>query len=83
MLFSRNLFAALLAVAAVSVEGSPIEPRQQFLGVAKFCVGYNLEPPCIAYLFSKDRMCPNLLPGFNDSTHSFESNPDMFCIGYE
>ena len=44
MLFSKNLFAALLAVAAVRVTGSPVElQKRDSIGSAQWCSGDNCE----------------------------------------
>jgi len=69
--------ATLLAVAAVGVKGSPIEPGEEF-GI----VNYNLAGPCILYL-SGSFDCKELYGEFNDTAHCFKPGPGMLYMLYK
>jgi len=80
-MFNRNLFAALLAVAAVGVKGSPINFGDE-IGIAKFCVGKYFQEPCVPYSVGFQE-CSELYNEFNDSIYSFKGDPNLNCNLYE
>jgi len=70
-MFYRNLFAALLAVAAVGVKGSPVNYGDK-IGMVTFFVGKNyncIDYPCIAYVPGHEE-CHEFYGQFNQSIHS-------------
>ena len=82
MVFSMNLPAALLAVAAVGVKGSPAEPPQS-LSTAVFCPEYGFKGNCNFYNVSVDVQCKNIDGPFDNSAYSFASDPGIKCIAFE
>jgi len=80
-MFYRNLFASLLAVAAIGVKGSPIEPGDN-LGTVKFCINTFYQEPCAPYSPGHSD-CNDLFGEFNNNIRSFIANgPRVYCVLY-
>jgi len=61
MLFSRNLFAAFVAVAAAGVSGSPVEPEKRTYNTKfKFCEGKEWQGDCTVPDLIETNMCHDL-----------------------
>jgi hypothetical protein len=71
MLFSTNLFAALLAVAAVGVTGSPVEVEKRGLGTVSYCEGEQFAQPCRSQPVDAGQ-CYNIIDGFKQKVKSIE-----------
>ena len=85
MLFSRNLFAALLVVTAIGVAGSSVERKKRGqLGNVYMCDGggfTEVAQPC--QLLSIDSDVCNLLPAvFNGTIASFGPDSGVGCTLY-
>jgi len=82
MLFSKNLFAALLAVAAVGVNGSPVElKKRQILDTILVCPDdFDSRPTqtCGTYNFAAEE-CIELGQGVNDTANSVVISPGLTC----
>ena len=86
MLFSRNLFAAFLAVAAVAVGGSPVELEKRNNGNPSFCMlenwsGRDCRTPEPSNV-ERDQ-CYNFLTFGMISVGSFCPPPGVTCFLFE
>jgi len=80
MLFSRNLFAVLIAVAAVGVNGSPVkrdDPNTIFA-----CKGKKWGAECDHFPVNLG-VCTDVRSDYNDLISSFGPPPDVTCHLYE
>ena len=84
MLFSANLFAALLAVAAVGVTGSPVDVQKDGqntgspvqvqkggLGTVSYCEGEQFATPCQSQPVDAGT-CYNIIDGFKQKVKSIK-----------
>jgi len=85
MLFSRNLFVTLLAVAATGVKGeSLLGPKKEILGWASLCTGYRGEGACYGFqVEANNTQCHELQGMLNDTARSFGTDPWIGCVGFE
>ena len=80
-MFCRNLFVAVLAVAAVGVKGSPFEWGDE-IGIATVYIGKDYQGDSLSYLPGHAE-CNTLRDEFDNSIHSFEIDIGMICQLYE
>jgi len=75
MLFSKNLFIALLAFAAVGVNGIPIINSVN----VSYCYRHNFYEPCFNNIAAKLNKCETFRGGYQNHVFSFDGpNCDLY-----
>jgi hypothetical protein len=78
MMFPGKFFAALLAIAASGVTGSPVELEKRDLGVIYMCQGKNWGQPCLP-IHVPDKGCQKVPDDYDKKINSIGSVETLYC----